>query len=253
MTTSTKPFIQSNALNELGYVSHGFFGRNYNIASYQDNTAQDDIARTKNYSAIARHLGINTIKTVSQIHSPEIIPVTDKDQITNDQALDGLFTDISNIGLGVKGADCPPVLFAAKTKKLVCAVHAGWRGAFDHIHIKALDYFNDHGVAAKDIISVVGPAITQKSYEVDHPFMDNFLNRRTDNAQFFIPSARQGHHMFDLCGFIGHGLRLHGVGTVEIMNIDTYSNHDQFFSHRKMTHEKRDIEGRHLSVIAITS
>ncbi len=251
MILKQKSFIQSDALNELDYVSHGFFGRDYNIASYQD--ANDC---KQSYNAIARHLGLkdmSAIKAVSQIHSDKIIPVTSKDNITKDEKADGLITDIANIGLAAKGADCPPVLFAARTKKLICAVHAGWRGAFDHIHINALNYFKGHGIAPKDIIAVIGPAITQKSYEVDQGFMDNFLKRDGDYGQFFIPSQTPTHHMFDLCGFIAHGLMKENVGTIDTINIDTYSNHHQFFSHRKMTHEKRDIEGRHLAVIAITS
>ena len=164
--------IKSDLLNSLEYVNHGFFGRDCNIASYQ---SEND--RKESYDTIANALDLGdmaSIKVVNQIHSDKIINVIDSDQNTV-QPADGLFSNLSNIGLGVKGADCPSVLFAAKTKKYICAVHAGWRGAFAGIHINAVQSFKENGVDPKDIIAVIGPCITQKSYEVDQGFLDNFI------------------------------------------------------------------------------
>ena len=41
---------------------------------------------------------------------------------------DGFITDRPGVALCVKTADCVPVLLADGKKKVVAAVHAGWRG-----------------------------------------------------------------------------------------------------------------------------
>ncbi len=62
---------------------------------------------------------------------------------------DALITTEKGLALGVKTADCVPVLIANKSGDLVSAVHAGWRGTSLEISYKTarfiMDQFNIKG------------------------------------------------------------------------------------------------------------
>src|SRR5689334_13117920 len=62
----------------------------------------------------------------NQVHSASINHVNGDEGIVKES--DGLFTDKENVFLCVSVADCTPVLIYAPDKKIVAAVHAGWRG-----------------------------------------------------------------------------------------------------------------------------
>ena len=71
-----------------------------------------------------------------------------------------------------------------------------------------------------------------------------------DNARFFIPSARDGHAMFDLAGFIRMRLEHAGVLMIDDTGIDTYSD-ERFFSYRRSVHRKEPDYGRHVHAIVL--
>ena len=61
--------------------------------------------------------------------------------------------------------------------KTIAAVHAGWKSAYKNIVIKVLNKFIKLGSKKEDIIVVIGPSISQKSYEVGKEFKDKFLRK----------------------------------------------------------------------------
>jgi copper oxidase (laccase) domain-containing protein len=70
------------------------------------------------------------------------------------------------------------------------------------------------------------------------------------NALFFIPSARDGHSMFDLAGFIRMRLENAGVLMIDDTGVDTYSD-ERFYSYRRSVHRKEPDYGRHVHAIAL--
>ena len=71
-------------------------------------------------------------------------------------------------------------------KKIIAAIHAGWKGAYKNIVIKVLKKFIKLGSKKKDIIVVIGPSIGQKNYEVGKEFKDKFIKKSKKNSNFSL-------------------------------------------------------------------
>ena len=80
---------------------------------------------------------------------------------------DALLTATPGLLVGVKTADCVPILLADVKRRAVAAVHAGWRGTLARIAEKALGRMRmEFGTTPKDVVAVLGPAIGACCYEV---------------------------------------------------------------------------------------
>jgi polyphenol oxidase len=106
------------------------------------------------------------------------------------------------------------------------------------------------GAERNGIVAAIGPLIRQQSYEVGGEFVARFIEADAENALFFIPSAREGHAMFDLAGFIRMRLENAGVLVIDDTGIDTYSD-ERFYSYRRSVHRKEPDYGRHVHAIAL--
>jgi hypothetical protein len=161
-----------------------------------------------------------------------------------------MVTDRPNLLLGILTADCAPVLFADHRAVVVGAAHAGWRGALAGVTDSTIAAMERLGARRDDIHAAVGPCIGQPSYEVDEAFRQAFLDHESDNARFFVTGAAGKPH-FDLEAYVVHRLIAAGVGEVEALNLDTYSDAERFYSYRRSTHSGEADYGRQLSAIAI--
>jgi polyphenol oxidase len=81
-------------------------------------------------------------------------------------------------------------------------------------------------------------------------FVERFMEADAGNALFFIPSARDGHSMFDLAGFIRMRLENAGILMIDDTGVDTYSD-ERFYSYRRSVHRKEPDYGRHVHAIAL--
>ena len=100
-------------------------------------------------------------------------------------------------------------------------------------------------------VAVVGPTIAQASYEVGPEFFDTLIALSPANAEFFVPSAKPGHHMFDLPGYVVARLTAAGIGNASALGLDTYADEARFFSFRRTTHRGERDYGRLLSAIML--
>jgi copper oxidase (laccase) domain-containing protein len=86
---------------------------------------------------------------------------------------------------------------------------------------------------------------------VDDAFLRRFSAAEPENERFFS-AGRDGHHQFDLEGFVLSRLGAADLGRVEALGEDTYSQPDRFFSYRRATHRGEPDYGRQISLIALT-
>ena len=93
---------------------------------------------------------------------------------------------------------------------MIGAAHAGWKGALTGMLESTIDAMEKLGAERSGIVAAIGPLIRQHSYEVGGEFVERFIEADAENGRFFIPSARDGHSMFDLAGFIR--MRLENAG-----------------------------------------
>lgn len=183
-----------------------------------------------------------------QVHSADVLTVDQPWSDGERPQADALVTARPGVLLGVLTADCAPVLLADPEAGVVGAAHAGWRGALAGVIDNTLGAMEALGARRKRILATVGPCIAQASYEVDDAFRREFGER----AVRFFAAGRPGHWQFDLAGFVVSRLQDAGVGSVEEIARDTYSEPDAFYSFRRATHRAEPTYGRQLSLIART-
>jgi YfiH family protein len=161
-----------------------------------------------------------------------------------------MVTATPGIGLGILTADCQPVLFADPTAKVIGAAHAGWRGAQAGVLEATVEAMEALGAKRENITAVIGPTISQPSYEVGPEFFESFTDDDPSSARFFI-NGKADRFLFDLPGYGLQRLRLAGVGHAEWTRHCTYRDPDRFYSFRRTTHANEADYGRLISVIRL--
>jgi hypothetical protein len=200
---------------------------------------------------MAAHLEVHPEKLLVpyQIHSSDAVIVTET--FAERPRCDALVTAVPGLALGVTGADCGIVLLADSRARVVGAAHAGWKGALAGVLEATLEAMESLGAARASIIAVLGPTIGPRSYEVGAEFYERFVVESKDNASFFVPSARDGHFLFDLPGFIEMRLTSAGIGSFEDLALDTYADAERFYSYRRSVHRGEPDYGRQVAAIAL--
>lgn len=212
----------------------------------------DDPAKVReNMRRVAGNMGCTVEKlfVLHQTHSSIVIPVTTKDPFEKTPYADALVTNRPNIFLGIKTADCAPVLMADPEKGIAAAAHAGWRGAVGGILENTIETMTEMGAETQNIIALVGPCIAPQSYEVGEDMKEAFLNQDDRASLFFVP-ADAGKYRFDLPGYVLSRLERSGIGAAEWVGRDTYSLEKDYFSHRRSS-QKGESCGRQISVIGV--
>lgn len=106
------------------------------------------------------------------------------------------------------------------------------------------------GARRADTAAVIGPAISQRAYEVGPEFFEDFVMQDDGYARFFA-NGQDGRYLFDLPGLGLHKLRQAGAGAAEWTRYCTYSEPEKFYSYRRATHAKEADYGRLISCIRL--
>lgn len=92
---------------------------------------------------------------------------------------DGIFSSEEEC-IGVRTADCMPILLVSKNKQFVAAIHAGWRGLYKGIIKEIVSIYNRMGITSSEILVVIGPHIKDCCYFVGKSFKRKFDERYPD-------------------------------------------------------------------------
>ncbi|WP_333839408.1 peptidoglycan editing factor PgeF [Novosphingobium sp.] len=242
----------------LAGTAHGFLGRRGGVSTGLHAGlnvgwgSEDDPAATAENRRRAAEAVLPgaTLVCAYQVHSADVVTVTESWPEADRPRADALVTDRPGLLLGVLTADCAPVLFHDPHAGVIGAAHAGWRGAFDGVTDRTIAAMEALGAERGAIAAVVGPCIGRKSYEVDASFERRFLEAAPANERFFR-AGREGHAWFDLPAYVAARLHDAGVGVVGLLDEDTYSQPDRFFSYRRATHAGEPGYGREISLIGL--
>lgn len=227
-------FLVTPMEDMVPWIHHGFFTRHADA------------------SVAAQALGTDIVM-LRQVHSAHAVQVKHPWVKDSPPEADALVTSEKNTGLCIVTADCAPVLFAARSEKVVGAAHAGWKGALGGVLDATVAEMSQLGAKPSDIVAAIGPCIAQTSYEVDDAFMEKFIGHDPDNNSFFKAAGRDGHRMFDLGGYVERRLKNLGIATVFNTAQDTLANEADFCSYRRATLRGEQNYGRQLSVISINN
>ena len=229
-------------LEERGFVN-GFSTRiggvsdfpenSLNLAGYDEDSAENIAENRRRFLQVFD--GDFRLASCWQIHSADVRVVENFDDAKDgNYKMDALVSNVPNVLLGVKTADCVPVLIGDTKTKAFAAVHAGWRGTVDSIVKNAIEKMREnYGTNAKNLICAIGAAACGRNYEVGQDVIDAFEKKFSTCGKLFTPT-RERHALIDL--HLANKEQLLSVG-VEAKNIFvaplcTMERTDLFFSYR---------------------
>ena len=248
--------IKSKILDNTKIVNHGFFNKRNGFSKGIYKSLNCGKGSKDKKTNVKRNLiyvkdkicsKINSIVLLYQVHSSKVffIKKIPKKKIVGD----ALITNTRNIPIGVLTADCAPLLILDYKRKIIGAVHVGWKGAYKNIINKVLRKFIKSGSKKKDIIAVIGPSISQKNYEVGKEFKHKFICKNKRNSIFF--KLKQKKIYFDLVKFIYYQLNSFGILKIDVIRKDTFDKKNNFFSARRSLKRNEPDYGRNISVIML--
>ena len=239
------PGVAHGFFSRAGGVSRGLYaGLNCGLGSRDDAT---DVAENRRRALACLDAEAAHLLTLHQIHSADVVRVTEPWPDGPPPRGDALVTTEPGIALGVLAADCAPVLLAAGDGSVVGAAHAGWRGAVGGVLEAVVEAMREAG--AGPIVAAVGPCIGPASYQVGDEFRDRFLAEDADNRRFFaFPDGPASRPYFDLAGYVVGRLCRLGVSAAAVGG-DTCAEAERFYSYRRSLHRGEGDYGRNLSAI----
>ncbi len=251
--------LYSKKLSNFSEISHGFFNKNGGVSKGIYKSLNCGIGSKDKKINVIRNLKIVKTKIskrskeiflVKQIHSCKFIFISKNAKVKNRSVYaDAIITEKKDFPIAVLTADCVPLLLFDKKRKMIAAIHAGWSGAFKGIINKVIKFMLKKGCNKNDITVAIGPSIAQKSYNVKIDFKNKFIKKHKKNKIFFKNSNKLIY--FDLPNYVKSQLKFNKISKIDMINIDTYSKKNNFFSARRSLKLKHDDYGRNISIIMI--
>lgn len=218
----------------LGGVSNitGQNANDLNLAGFDDDASEHIYENRRRF--LAAFDGTYELATAWQVHGDGVKMVTADNAKESEQRFDALTSDLSGILVGVKTADCVPVLLGDPKTNAYAAVHAGWRGTVQSIAAKTVAAMQrSFGADPADIVVAIGPAAGCGRYEIGQDVIDAFAERFGDSEKYLVES-RPGHALIDL-----HRANRDQLTSVRIIPSNIYTapfctmdRPDLFFSYR---------------------
>lgn len=266
-------FVTHRAVNSVEYVTstlirsnHAFSTRTGGVSTLAHTSSlnlafnRGDERETvlRNLVRLGEAAGFDPESVISlpQIHSADVIEadITMRGEGYFKEphtSCDGYVTSERGITLGVKTADCVPILLEAEDECgdiiAVSALHAGWRGTVSGIAAEGVKALVKKGARPDRIRVAIGPSIDSCCFEVGEDFVEA-LERQNKTAPIKMKAFRRDGRLYaDLKAINREYLVACGV---ESRNIDlcgecTYCLGDKYYSHRRMRGER----GTMLSII----
>lgn len=147
---------------------------------------------------------------------------------------DGLITDMKDVALITRFADCVPIILFDTKKKVQGNIHSGWKGTLQMIGKRGVEALvKEYHCDIKDLIAIIGPSIGKNDFEVEEDVSRQFRDvfpMWTD----LIVKKNEKKYLIDLQEIVYRMLLEEGIGEEKITKIDisTYSDH-RFHSYRR--------------------
>jgi YfiH family protein len=111
---------------------------------------------------------------------------------------DALITDEIGKSIGVRTADCVPILLLDSKNRAIGAVHAGWRGTAAELILRAIQRMRaDFSSNPADLYAAIGPCIRGCCYEVGQDVAEHFrdfcgsASATTGKSKLNLPQANR--------------------------------------------------------------
>ena len=163
------------------------------------------------------------LASVQQVHSDLVIAAAGPG--IQGEA-DALIANKPGLHLGIRTADCLPIILVDPVNRAVAAIHSGWRGTASGIAIKAASKLRDqYGSNPSDLHAAIGPGIGPCCYEVGPEVAARF--------------GTDGRAHVDLAGEVGRQLQALGIPAAQVhcAALCTFCHGDLFWSYRRECEE----------------
>jgi len=259
MTLYKNNYFISDSVN-INKITYGFFSKKGGFSknkydSLNCSTSSGDEKKTvvKNIEIAKKNLGLikKQLIFLKQSHSSRVTMI-DNNNINKSLHVDGSITKDRNIALAIMTADCAPIFIFDTKCSIICSLHAGWKGCLKNIVRNAVKKMLQINIKSQNLIAIVGPCLEKENFEVDKIFKDTFINENKQYQKFFIKNLKDNKYHFDMRGLINFQLQNSAINKISNIMIDTYSNTDLFFSHRRAQHNGTIQTGRMINIIAFS-
>ena len=250
--------IRSKKLLKIKNLKHGFFnsvgGKSKNIYKSLNcgpGSKDNSLNIKKNLEIVRKKINNNAknIFLLHQIHSNKFIYINEKYKSKKKPKADAIITNQKYLPIAVLTADCSPILIYDDKRKIIAAIHAGWKGAYKDIINKVIKFMIKKGCKLNNITAAIGPSISIKNYEVKEDFKKKFIKKDKKNLMFFKINKKKLY--FDLTSYIYTSLKKNGIKYVDVLKVDTFDIKHKFFSARRALKLKHNDYGRNISIIML--
>lgn len=192
------------------------------------------------WTAVARAIGVRAdrLRLIRQVHGTGVALARrgDAREWMRPEA-DVVLSDDPACAIGVRVADCAPVLLADRRRGVVGAAHAGWRGTLKRAAVAAVESLQkEFGSDPSDLVAAIGPCLGPCCGEVGPEMVEAFREAGHDDpalARWFLPSSAGRPHL-DLWGANRDQLEAAGVpaASIFVAGICSKTHSDRFHSYR---------------------
>lgn len=154
------------------------------------------------------------------------------------RGFDAVITIIPQVCVGVTTADCVPLLAYDPEKKVVAAIHSGWRGTVQKIALKTVRMMTEkYGCKPENILVGIGAGISKELFEVGDEVVEAFGEAEIDLKNVSFRHFFSGKSHIDLIEVNRQLLIDFGILAehIESFNLCTQMREDLFFSARRQT------------------
>jgi len=240
--------IEHAFFNRLGGKSTGIF-KSLNCGPGSSDNKENIL---KNLEIVSKQINNKSKKIVllNQVHSNKFYFISKNSKLNNNKFEgDALITDKRNLPIAVLTADCAPILIYDKGKKMIAAIHAGWKGSYKDIIKKVVKFMIKKGCSTQNITAAIGPCISSNNYEVKEDFKKMFIKKDKQNIIFFNRNKKKNY--FNLNKYIHSQLESLNIKKIDNINKDTFNAKNNFFSARRSISRNENDYGRNISIIMI--
>ncbi|MEY3219799.1 MAG: peptidoglycan editing factor PgeF [Pseudomonadota bacterium] len=209
--------------NVQAFVTTRFYqGRDFNLATH----VGDDLNKVLHNRQILREILSLPAEPawLEQIHGCDACEIP----LQNQAIADASYTSQKGQVCAILTADCLPILLCDLKGEMVAAIHAGWRGLVNGV---IENCFKQAGFLPNKTLAYLGPAISQKAFEVGEEVREEFLKYDPRATAAFMP--KQEKWLADLYVLATQRLNALGVSQIFGGQFCTFSQPELFYSYRR--------------------
>ena len=254
-TRAGVPVLYADGIEAAGGVAHGFSTRLGGVSQGAFTSLNLGLTRgddpehvRENYRRFLSAVGASgkAFAMCDQVHGDTVRAITTAD-VKGDlygklhYEADGMMTAIPGVALVVFSADCIPVLLYDPVRRVIAAVHSGWRGTAAGIVTRAVERMGQvYGSRPENILAAIGPGIGPCCFETHEDVPNAMMAAVASPALPFIKIKENGKFSVDLKGINAKRMELAGLdpANIAVCRDCTACMEEKYWSHRRQGTER---------------